>query len=1398
MGATEPSQWQLRRGQYLGEISALCFLHLPANLSSLPLLLAGTGSQILVYDLAIGAPLKSFEVFEGIRVHGISLENFHKQLAGSAVSFRVCVYGERRVKLFTLRVEPSGKQEPFLHLELTLIHSLPKFRHWVMDVCFLKDGATASEDPRYLAIGCSDNYVYFWDISRYNMYSEVKCAERCLLYSMKMFGDDIDSLRIASGTIFNEVVVWKVICQNGAKQPGSHAEDHLQLNSDEGFSYPCPNYKDALISRLVGHEGSIFRIAWFSNGTKLVSVSDDRSARIWEVQAEKGISCNATQEQVNQIEGPVLFGHNARIWDCCIFESLIITAGEDCTCRVWDHHGRELKEIKEHIGRGVWRCLYDPVSSLLVTAGFDSAIKLHQICISNEGIEKTVASEDFSDRKEAFALSIPKSSSYGGLMDSKSEYVRCLNFSREDSLYVATNNGYLYHVNLCNTEAANWTELARISEEAPIICMDLLSKCSDTPDRCEDWIAAGDGKGRMTIAHAVGTGWKVEVEFTFTWPAEEERHLLGTYWCKLSEARFIFTADPGGRLKLWKLCHNSHSASLIDKGSYDVCLIAEYASCFGKRIMCLDASFDEELIVCGDIRGNLILFSSPRTLLSSNSATTEVKESPVNYFKGAHGVSSVNSVSISRLLSDEVDIRSTGADGCVCHFQYERDLQSMEFIGMKQVKELGAVRSVFTTDCCDDSVVSEYAVGFASDNFIIWNLTSGTKVQQITCGGWRRPHSYYLGHLPEMMNCFAFVKDDVIYVHRHWVPENNRKIYPQNLHLQFHGREIHSLCFIHEQSLCSQDENRGLVAKSSWLATGCEDGTVRLTRYELGTKNWSSSQHLGEHVGGSAVRSICAVSKMHVFMPDPFNIRNVVYRQNGIVNGRDPFILISVGAKRVVTAWKQTVTTIKNRVDAMSSEMNKNNENNSPDSSAATMSSLSFQWLSTDMPLRHNSNMKRQDSNNVSETPEDGIVTASNAIPCESVSPECRNTDTNLYPVDNFENDWRYLDVTAFIVKEAGSRFSVCFVIVACSDATVTLRALVLPFRLWFDVASLAPLSSPVLSLQPVVTPRLLSKENSQIGSFYLAITGSTDGSIAIWDLTLSVENFMRQIAGLKMENCLDFQKRPRTGRGSQGGRWWRSIATKKQKKRPVNCKLREKGCNLSVSGGRTESSKEKEDHLHETSMFKQSDDRVPLKVDNQSSLVSERKTDNLSPQISVVEAMQVLDNIHQSGVNCLFVSEIRNQGLNDSMSTFYVVSGGDDQAINCLRCDLELDPTMKSQNMNAEIHLNSKPVATNNCNHHFRIQNHQMLVTYLDKNKSAHSSAVKGVWTDGSWVFSVGLDQRVRCWNLSHDKLTECSHLIINVPEPESLDVKICGRNHYQIAVAGRGMQMIEFRPTN
>lgn len=115
---------------------------------------------------------------------------------------------------------------------------------------------------------------------------------------------------------------------------------------------------------------------------------------------------------------------------------------------------------------------------------------------------------------------------------SKSEYVRCLHFSREDSLYVATNNGYVYHAKLYDTEDVKWIELLHIEEEGPIVCMDLLSHCSDVTEDIENWIAVGNGKGTMVIARVVDDVLNPRVELTSTWSAEPERQLLGTYWCK--------------------------------------------------------------------------------------------------------------------------------------------------------------------------------------------------------------------------------------------------------------------------------------------------------------------------------------------------------------------------------------------------------------------------------------------------------------------------------------------------------------------------------------------------------------------------------------------------------------------------------------------------------------------------------------------------------------------------------------------------------------------------------------------------------------------------------------------------------------------------------------------------
>lgn len=153
-------------------------------------------------------------------------------------------------------------------------------------------------------------------------------AEKCLLYSMRLWGHNTNSLHVASGTIYNEVklfcmiewlmwtkkskevwiihvffffclavinsneeytifsnwiyfwqiIVWKLVHQSNVASSASSVEvcNHHDSSCSKD-NRPCEKqYMAITLSRLIGHEGSIFRIAWSPDGSKLTSVSDDR------------------------------------------------------------------------------------------------------------------------------------------------------------------------------------------------------------------------------------------------------------------------------------------------------------------------------------------------------------------------------------------------------------------------------------------------------------------------------------------------------------------------------------------------------------------------------------------------------------------------------------------------------------------------------------------------------------------------------------------------------------------------------------------------------------------------------------------------------------------------------------------------------------------------------------------------------------------------------------------------------------------------------------------------------------------------------------------------------------------------------------------------------------------
>lgn len=71
-----------------------------------------------------------------------------------------------------------------------------------------------------------------------------------------------------------------------------------------------------------------------------------------------------------------------------------------------------------------------------------------------------------------------------------------------------------------------------------------------------------------------------------------------------------------------------------------------------------------------------------------------------------------------------------------------KDQKLLEFIGMKQVKELTSVQSLFyDQDSFLDLTSNLYATGFASTDFIIWNLITESKVYSLFS---LSSHTHYL------------------------------------------------------------------------------------------------------------------------------------------------------------------------------------------------------------------------------------------------------------------------------------------------------------------------------------------------------------------------------------------------------------------------------------------------------------------------------------------------------------------------------------------------------------------------------------------------------------------------------------------------------------------------------
>lgn len=212
-------------------------------------------------------------------------------------------------------------------------------------------------------------------------------------------------------------------------------------------------------------------------------------------------------------------------------------------------------------------------------------------------------------------------------------------------------------------------------------------------------------------------------------------------------------------------------------------------------------------------------------------------------------------------------------------------------------------------------------------------------------------------------------------------------------------------------------------------------------------------------------------------------------------------------------------------------------------------------------------------------------------------------------------------------------------------------------------------------------------------GDRYLIASGSTDGSITFWNLTETIHGFMQLISETQPHMSIDYQKRPRTGRGSQGGR---------RRWRPLAYALKKRDGDISPSDGSNLGSLKADESSSEASGVENTQIIVHEASDGSN---TEMPSSTQSCDIPELRPMHLLSGVHQSGVNCLHIS------YSTPDKSYCIISGGDDQAVQCFNFRV--------------VSLEDCLTTTTRLNSH---DNDTLKILYQHEASSAHSAAVKGL----------------------------------------------------------------------
>jgi WD40 repeat protein len=296
--------------QHLGPVCALKIL-------SENLILSGNGPTLTIHDYTTGEKLFERTIFNRNKIHGIEILNINS-------STKIAVWGGRSLSIFTL--------ESLQDLNIELPHF--GVGDWIFHCLF--------ENENKFHILNSHNIVHTVSLNDniFKLIDSRNCGWKSILYSGTLhLNKETNKITVLAGTVMNGILIW--------------------------------DYESCKVKyNLTQHEGSIFNVISSPDGKYIISCSDDRSIKVWNLESGELLANG--------------WGHGSRIWGLNVYNVVddgfnIFSCSEDCTARIWTFKkdNNELKQeriILNHTGRHVWSCAVNDGKKLGFTGGADGKI----------------------------------------------------------------------------------------------------------------------------------------------------------------------------------------------------------------------------------------------------------------------------------------------------------------------------------------------------------------------------------------------------------------------------------------------------------------------------------------------------------------------------------------------------------------------------------------------------------------------------------------------------------------------------------------------------------------------------------------------------------------------------------------------------------------------------------------------------------------------------------------------------------------------------------------------------------------------------------------------------------------------------------------------------------------